>query len=95
MDIIIYLRAIAALGLVLALIWGGVWLLRRYGSGFFGASRTPGDKSLAVLERLDLPHRKTLVRVGDGAREHLLLLSATGDVVVESRNAVEPKDAHQ
>lgn len=92
MDILVYIRAVAALGLVLALIWGGMWLLRRYGSGLLDQRATGADKNLKIVERLDLPHRKTLVKVQDGDRQHLLLVSATGETVVESSPIADKTD---
>ncbi|MEM9289878.1 MAG: flagellar biosynthetic protein FliO [Pseudomonadota bacterium] len=92
MDILVYFRALAALGLVLALIWGGVWLLRRYGSGLMQPPGAPkADRQLTILEQMSLPQRKTLVRVRNGSEEHLLVLSQSSELLISSTKA--PTDA--
>ncbi|MEM7569569.1 MAG: flagellar biosynthetic protein FliO [Pseudomonadota bacterium] len=90
MEALDYMRALAALLFVLALLWGGLWLLKRYGGQFLREPGSGDEKNMAVLERLDLPHRKSLLRVKVGKREHTLLVSATGEQLVESRDYGPP-----
>ncbi|PWR19807.1 flagellar biosynthetic protein FliO [Zavarzinia compransoris] len=73
------LRAAFALGLVILLILVFGAVLRRFG----GAGLQRQGKRLAVSETLALDPRRRLVLVRRDGREHLLLLSPSGDIVVE------------
>ena len=80
-------RYIAGLLFTLGLIFGLWYLLRRYAPGLVrGAPVSPG-KTLFVRESLSLDPRRRVVILGDGAREHVLLLGLTGDMLIESRDA--------
>ena len=86
MDMAAYLRFVAALIVVLGLIVAAGWLLRRYGlamgRSWAGAKGT--GRRLTVVESLGLDTKRRLVLVRRDDREHLLLLSPTGDRVVEA-----------
>jgi len=78
MDLYTALRAISALCIVLAMIWGGLWLLRRYGGQILPTAPAKAEKQMSILETLNLPPRHKLVRVANGGREHVLLLGPDG-----------------
>ena len=81
MDAISIVQYLAALALVIALILGLAWILRR--SGFAPMVRTPrGKRRLEVLEVLPLDPKRRLALVRCDAKAHLLLLGADGDLVV-------------
>jgi len=86
MDLIEILRALFGLGLVLGLIIVcGVFLRKAAARGFtFGPQ---GSQRLSLSARLAIDPRRTVVILRDGAREHLILLGATGETVLESRDA--------
>ncbi len=77
-------RAVAALAVTLALIAGAAYAARRLGMLQVGA-QTP--RRLTVSESLMLDPRRRLVLVRLDGREHLLLLSPAGDVVVTEIDA--------
>jgi flagellar protein FliO/FliZ len=85
MDLGEYFRFFLALGFVLVLIAGLAALVRR--SGFGGRlAITPagsGERRLALVEvrPLDAKHKLVLLRRDD--REHLVLLGAAGDLLIE------------
>ena len=86
-----FLRYISALIFVLALIGALAWLVRRFGlAGRLGMPT--GQKRLSVIEVVALDARRRLVLVRRDSTEHLLLLGATGDLVVETR-ITAPSDA--
>lgn len=76
-----YLRTVAALVFVLALISGVAWFLRRFGMG--GGLVRRGARRLAVTEILPIDSRRKLVLVRRDGVEHLLLVGGTSDLVVE------------
>lgn len=85
MDAVMLLRAAGALATVLGLLVGGLWLTRRHGERFgMAAPRGRPQARLAVVERLALEPRRSLVLVRRDAREYLLLLGPDGAVVVGS-----------
>lgn len=86
MDIFDFLRAAGALILVLGILLGFAWLLRRYG-GSIGLKPGTAASDLRVVEWRTLDMRRKLAVIRWGGREHLLCLSPTGDIVVGSREA--------
>lgn len=81
MDLIDYGRFLAALLFVLGLIALVAWLARRFRLGMGPA---PGPaRRLAVLETLPLDARRKLVLIRCDETEHLLLLGADGNRLVE------------
>lgn len=91
MTSIDYLRFVASLVLVLGLVLGGVWALRKF--GLAGMVARPGTRRrLAVVEAVAVDGRRRLVLLRRDDREHLLLVGGGTDLVVESgiRPAPEP-----
>ena len=84
MDITDYLRFIAALIFVLALIGLATWVARRYGFGGRVSPLRQGDRRVQVVEitTIDSKHRAVLIR--RDATEHLVLLGANDTTVVET-----------
>lgn len=91
MDAGNYVRFVAALLFVLGLIALATWLARRFGMGGHGAPVRRSDRRLKVVEAItiDAKHRAVLLRRDD--TEHLVVLGANGDVVVET--GIEPPPA--
>ncbi len=83
MDAIVYLRSVAALALVIGLILGGLWLVRRFGLGAM-TGLAGGGRRLKVIESLPVDGRHRLVLVRRDGHEHLLLIGASSALVVES-----------
>jgi flagellar protein FliO/FliZ len=85
MDAFAAFRAIGALILVLGLLLGGFWLLRRYG-GKVGL-KAGASSDLKVVEWRTLDIRRKLAVIRWGGREHLLVLGPAGDILVGQRDA--------
>lgn len=83
MDLFDWARAVFALLATLALIGAVAYGARRLGMLRPGAQ---GPRRLQVLESLMLDPRRRLVIVRCDGRDRVLLLSATGDVVVGETN---------
>ena len=79
-----YLYVLLALLFVLALIALIATLARRFGLGFSGASKSGQGRRLSIEEVLTLSPKHRLVLVKRDDTEHLLLLGANTDTVVES-----------
>jgi flagellar protein FliO/FliZ len=78
-----YLRFVAALIFVLALIGAGAYALRVLGFVQVGARRM-NDKRLSIVESMLLDARRRLVIVRRDDKEYLLLLSPTGETLVDA-----------
>ena len=82
-----YFRFAIALVFVLALIGLLGWLAKRFGiAGAF--VRPQATRRLSVVESLPLDARHRLVLVRRDAVEHLVMLGAAGDSLIES--GIEP-----
>lgn len=94
MEAAIYLRFVASLVLVLGLIVGVLWVLRRYGLAGM-VPRNAGRRRLAMVESLSLDGRRRLVLVRRDGTEHLLLLGGGADLVVEQGIAPHAADPQE
>jgi flagellar protein FliO/FliZ len=83
MDIDVYLRFLAALLLVLALIAGFAWAARKFGLG--GALPATKSKTprLSLVEVKVIDSRRKLVLLRRDGREHLVLLGPSQDLLIE------------
>ncbi len=90
MDAGNYVRFVAALLFVLALIGFATWLARRFGLGGRISPIRASDRRLEVIEitTVDSKHRAVLIRRDDV--EHLIMLGTTNDVVIETGIAPPP-----
>lgn len=77
-----YLRFLAALLFVLALIGAAAYALRAFGFIQPGQRRQK-DRRLGLVESLMLDARRRLVIVRRDDKEYLLLLSPTGETLVD------------
>lgn len=93
MDTVSYLRFIASLVLVLGLILGVLWALRKYGLG--GMVTRPGvsRRRLGVIEAVAVDSRRRLVLVRRDGQEHLLLVGGATDLVVEK--GIQPPEVEE
>lgn len=92
MDLSEYFRFFLALGFVLVLIAGLAALVRRSGFGD-RLAMTPssaGERRLALVEVRPLDAKRKLVLLRRDDREHLVLLGASGDLLIESGIAAAP-----
>ena len=93
MEIETYMRFLAALVLVLALIAAFAWAARRFGLGGALAATKGGSPRLAVVEVKVIDSRRKLVLLRRDACEHLILLGPNRDLLVESGVAPTPPEA--
>jgi flagellar protein FliO/FliZ len=90
MDFSDYLRFATALIFVLGLIGAGAFALRYFGFGghapSFGRNQT---RRLAIVETLYLDPKRRLALIRRDGVEHLIVLGAQGETVIE-RNIAPP-----
>lgn len=86
MDAFAALRAFGALALVLGLLLGGFYLLRRYG-GSIGLKAGTNASDLKVVEWRTLDIRRKLAVIRWGGREVLMVLGPAGDTLLGTREA--------
>jgi flagellar protein FliO/FliZ len=80
---------------VLGLILGIAWALRRFGSGAFRDSARGRQPRLAVIDHASVDGRRRLILVRRDNVEHLLMIGGPTDVVVEPnivRAVASPRD---
>ena len=83
MDLALYLRAIAALLFVIALMGCLLWLLRRYGlNGRLG--KIGICRRLSMIESMPVDGRRRLILVRRDDTEHLLLVGGSNDLLIET-----------
>jgi flagellar protein FliO/FliZ len=84
-----YLRFAAALIFVLALIGAIAFVARAFGF-LVPTHRKPGERRLSLIEMLSLDPRRRVVLVRRDDREYLILLSPTGETILDGD--IEVKD---
>ena len=84
-----YLRFLLALVFVLGLIGGAAVLAKRFGLGSYGPMRLRGAKRLAIVESMALDTKHRLLLVRRDQTEHLIVVGATSDLVIETGIAAQ------
>lgn len=90
MGIDVTIRALLSLVLVLGLIAGAGYLVRRYGAQGGLAMRRGSRRRLGLVEQLTIDNRRRLVLIKKDDMEHLLLVGGGADLLIESKPAPEP-----
>jgi hypothetical protein len=73
-----------ALGVVLGLLGGALWVVRRYNIALPGRVTLGRGRRLEVVERVTLDGKRSLALVRRDGCEHLILIGPDGQMVVES-----------
>ncbi len=84
MEFETYIRFIVALLFVLALIGLLTWLVRHFGLGGRIGSRNRAKSRIGVVELASVDAKRRLVLVRRDDQEHLILLGASSELLVES-----------
>lgn len=77
-----FVKYMAALVFVLALMWGLSLIMRRVNAG--SGLMMKSQRRLRIIETIPLDHKRRLMLIRRDDREHLVILGATGETVVES-----------
>ncbi|WP_422058444.1 FliO/MopB family protein [Sphingomonas sp.] len=92
MTILALLRMFGALAIVLGLLAGALWAVRRFDirlPGRLGTGGTP-EKRLEVVERLTVDQKRSLLLVRRDNVEHLVLMAPEGNVVLHEARTDAP-----
>jgi len=85
MDIYSLMRTLGALGMVLGMLGGALWIVRRYDIRLPGRIATgTRRKRLEMVERLSLDPKRSVALIRRDGCEHLLLIAPDGHVVIET-----------
>jgi flagellar protein FliO/FliZ len=84
MDLAAYLKFVIALVFVLGLIAAFAWVVRRFGPRGMVTHHGKRGRRLSVVEVAPVDTRRRLVLVRRDGVEHLLLLGAAQDLVIET-----------
>ncbi len=90
MEISAYIRFLFALVFVLGLIGALSWAAKRYGAGGRVAARAGKGRRLGIVEVATIDARRRVVLLRRDDTEHLVLLGATNDLVIERDIPVDP-----
>lgn len=84
MDFSTYFRFLVALIFVLALIGLIAWIARRFGFGHVTVRPRGGARRLEIIETTAIDPKRRLVLLRRDGTEHLVLLGANTELLVES-----------
>jgi flagellar protein FliO/FliZ len=89
-ELIPVARSLGALCLLIGLLAAALWAVRRYGIVLPGMVAQRPEKRLALVERLAVDGKRSLLLVRRDATEHLLLTGPDGVQVIERKIAPVP-----
>lgn len=92
MDLLALLRTLGALGTVLGMLAGALWLVRRYDIKLPGRVAVDARRRVAVVERSAIDARRSVALIRRDGVEHLLLIAPEGHVVIESNIVRAPAE---
>lgn len=84
MDAYTLMRTLGSLAVVLGLLAGALWIVRRYDIRLPGRVSSGGGRRLEVVERTTLDSRRSIALLRRDGREHLILLTPEGNMMLEA-----------
>jgi flagellar protein FliO/FliZ len=84
MDILSMIRTIGALGVVLGMLAGALWAVRRYDIKLPGRVSGSGRKRVELVERLAVDAKRSVALIRRDGCEHLILIGPEGHVTLET-----------
>lgn len=84
MDILSMLRTLGALGMVLGMLAGALWLVKRYDIKLPGRVSASGRKRVELVERLSLDQKRSVALIRRDGHEHLVLIGPEGSATLET-----------
>lgn len=96
MDFLSLLRTLGALGVVLGLLAGALWAVRRYDiklpGGMIGGLMGTGtaQRRIELVERLPIDARRSVALIRRDNKEHLVMIAPEGLLMLETAIASKP-----
>lgn len=84
METLSILRMLGGLGIVLGMLAGALWLVRRYDLKLPGRLSGGAGRRVELVEKLAIDSRRSVALIRRDGREHLILLAPEGPLVLES-----------
>ena len=84
MELLPLLRTLGALGLVLGLLAGALWAVRRYDLKLPGRVTAARRQRIQLVERLAVDAKRSIALIRRDGCEHLILIGPDGDLVIET-----------
>jgi flagellar protein FliO/FliZ len=84
MDILSMMRTFGALGVVLGMLAGALWVVRRYDIKLPGRVSGGGRKRVELVERLAVDAKRSIALIRRDGCEHLILIGPEGHVTLET-----------
>lgn len=84
MDFLSLLRTLGGLGVVLGMLAGALWVVRRYDLRLPGRAIGVNDRRLELVETLPIDGRRMAVLLRRDGREHLVLIAPEGHLILET-----------
>ncbi|MDG2534008.1 flagellar biosynthetic protein FliO [Sphingomonas sp. HITSZ_GF] len=97
MDILSMLRTLGALGIVLGMLAGALWFVKRYDVKLPGRVTSSRRKRIEIVERLAVDGKRSVALIRRDGMEHLVMFGPEGQSTIETGIAapepVEPEAA--
>jgi flagellar protein FliO/FliZ len=84
MDILSMVRTLGALAMVLGMLAGALWVVRRYDLKLPGRVSGTGRKRVELVERLAVDAKRSVALIRRDGCEHLILIGPEGHATIES-----------
>lgn len=84
MDLLSMLRTLGGLGVVLGMLAGALWAVRRYDIKLPGRVSGTSRKRVEMVERLTLDAKRSVALIRRDDAEHLILIAPDGHIVIET-----------
>lgn len=92
MDILSMLRTLGALGMVLGMLAGALWMVKRYDIKLPGRVSTTSRKRVELVERLSLDPKRSVALIRRDGHEHLVLIGPEGSATLETGIIAPPAE---
>ncbi|WP_077228563.1 flagellar biosynthetic protein FliO [Sphingomonas hengshuiensis] len=90
MDIFSMVRTLGALGLVLGMLAGSLWAVRRYDLKLPGRIAGGRGKRVELVERLTVDAKRSVALIRRDGCEHLILMGPEGHAMIETGITTAP-----
>ena len=84
MDILSTLRTLGALGMVLGMLAGALWFVKRYDLKLPARVTSTRRKRIEIVERLSVDGKRSVALIRRDGMEHLVMFGPEGQATIES-----------